>query len=117
METILEAAAAAGASAAGHVMLRLPLEIKDLFQEWLAVHAPMKARHVMSLVRDVRGGKEYDSRWFVRGRGEGPYAELIDRRFRLACEKLGLNAERERAKLDCSKFRPPPRPGDQLALF
>jgi DNA repair photolyase len=115
METILETAANAGAQSAGFVMLRLPLEIKDLFQEWLAVHAPMKAKHVMSLVRDTRGGKDYDSRWFTRQRGEGPYAELIDRRFRLACEKLGLNTER--AKLDTTKFRPPPKPGDQLALF
>jgi DNA repair photolyase len=117
METIIEAAAQAGAASAGKVMLRLPLEIKDLFQEWLAVHAPMKARHVMSLVRDTRGGKDYDSRWFTRQSGEGPYAELIDRRFRLACEKLGLNTVRERTRLDCSKFRLPPRTGDQLALF
>jgi len=115
METILETAANAGAHSAGFVMLRLPLEIKDLFQEWLAVHAPMKAKHVMSLVRDTRGGKDYDSRWFTRQRGEGPYAELIDRRFRLACEKLGLNTAR--MTLDCSQFRLPPRAGDQLALF
>jgi len=115
METILETAANAGAQSAGFVMLRLPLEIKDLFQEWLAVHAPMKAKHVMSLVRDTRGGKDYDSRWFTRQRGEGPYAELIDRRFRLACEKLGLNTAR--MTLDCSQFRLPPRAGDQLALF
>ena len=115
METILETAANAGAQSAGFVMLRLPLEIKDLFQEWLAVHAPMKAKHVMSLVRDTRGGKDYDSRWFTRQRGEGPYAELIDRRCRLACEKLGLNTAR--MTLDCSQFRLPPRAGDQLALF
>jgi DNA repair photolyase len=115
METILETAAKAGASSAGWVMLRLPLEIKDLFREWLAVHAPMKAKHVMALIHDTRGGKDYDSRWGVRQRGEGAYAALIARRFRLAAEKLGLDLERP--ALDCSKFGPPPRAGDQLSLF
>ena len=115
LETILETAAAAGASAAGYVMLRLPLEIKDLFREWLAVHAPMKAKHVMALVHDTRGGKDYDSRWGIRQRGEGAYAELINRRFRLAVERLGLGNDRK--PLDTTKFRLPPRAGDQLALF
>ncbi len=115
MEAILEAATGAGASSAGYVLLRLPHEIKDLFREWLAVHAPMKARHVMSLVHDARGGRDNDPRFGSRMRGEGAYAELIGRRFRLAAQRLGL--DRQRYKLDTTQFRRPPRSGDQLALF
>jgi DNA repair photolyase len=115
LESILETASEAGACLAGYVLLRLQHEIKELFREWLVVHAPMKARHVMSLIHDARGGRDNDPRFGSRMRGEGAYAELIGRRFRLAAHKLGL--DRERYRLDTAKFRPPPRPGDQLALF
>jgi DNA repair photolyase len=115
LETILETAARAGATSAGYVLLRLPLEIKDLFREWLAAHAPAKARHVMALIHDARGGRDNDPRFGSRMRGEGAYAELIARRFRLAAERLGLG--QRRYALDTSKFRVPPRAGDQLSLF
>ncbi len=115
IEPILEAAAEAGASTAGYVLLRLPLEIKDLFQEWLAAHAPLKAKHVMSLVRQMRGGRDYDSTWGRRMTGQGAYAEMIGKRFRAACRRLGLSGRDW--SLDTSRFRPPPRPGDQLSLL
>ena len=115
MEAILEAAAEAGAVQAAYIVLRLPLEIKDLFKEWLAANAPDKAEHVMSLVRQMRGGKEYDSTWGLRMRGAGPYAGMIARRFQLAARRLGLNETRN--PLDIAKFRPPPRLGEQLSLL
>ena len=114
LENILAAAAEAGATQAGFVMLRLPLEIKDLFREWLEAHAPDKAKHVMSLVRQMRGGKDYDSNWGTRMRGTGPYARLIAERFAIATRRLGLN--KSHRPLDVSKFRRPPHLGDQLAL-
>jgi DNA repair photolyase len=94
LEAILAASADAGAQGAGYVLLRLPHEIKDLFREWLAVHEPLKAEHVMSRLRAMRGGRDYDSRWGVRQRGVGEYAQLLQRRFDLACQRLGLNRER-----------------------
>ena len=117
MEQILERAAEAGASSAGYVMLRLPLEIKDLFREWLETHVPDKAAHVMALVRAMRGGKDYDASWGARMTGGGPYAELIGQRFRLATRRLKLNAQR--FPLDASQFLRPARPGvpQQLALL
>ncbi|HEX5280766.1 MAG TPA: PA0069 family radical SAM protein [Micropepsaceae bacterium] len=115
MEDLLAAAATAGATEAGYTLLRLPFEIKDLFREWLESELPDRARHVMSLIRSMRGGKDYDSEWGKRMTGTGPYAELMAQRFRLAVSRLGLN--RQRARLDCTKFRPPPQAGDQLGLF
>jgi len=114
LESILTAAAEAGATEAGYVLLRLPLEIKDLFREWLEAHAPTRAQHVMSLMRSMRGGKEYDAEWGTRMRGEGPYAKLISQRFHLATRRLGLN--RDRLVLDAEKFRRPLAAGSQLAL-
>ncbi|MGQ0741470.1 MAG: PA0069 family radical SAM protein [Alphaproteobacteria bacterium] len=114
LENILAAAAEAGATQAGYVVLRLPLEIKDLFREWLEERVPDKAKHVMSLVRQMRGGKDYDSQWGARMKGTGPYAKLIGQRFAIATRRLGLN--KSHRPLDLSKFRPPPRAGDQLAL-
>src|SRR5258706_508933 len=114
METILAAAAEAGATSAGYTLLRLPLEIKDLFREWLEAQVPDRAKHVMSLVRSMRGGKDYDSNWNTRMTGTGPYASLIAQRFAIATRRLGLNARR--APLDASKFHRPPQSGDQLAL-
>ena len=115
IERILAAAAEAGALSAGYVLLRLPREVKDLFVEWLAVHAPDKAKRVMGLVRDTRGGRDYDSRWGKRMTGTGAYAEMIARRFRLASRRLGL--DRRDWTLDTSRFQPPARAGDQLSLL
>jgi DNA repair photolyase len=118
MERILEEAAGAGATFAGYVLLRLPLEIKDLFSEWLQAHAPAKAKHVLSLVRQTHGGALYDSAFGRRMTGAGPYAQLIAQRFKLAAERLGYN--RQRWQGDVSKFRPPaqePAERRQLSLF
>ena len=115
IEAVLEKAAAAGAYGAGYVLLRLPLEIKDLFREWLQAERPDRARRVMSLVRQTRGGKDYDAEWTKRMRGEGPIAELIRARFKRASAQYGLNAERVPMATDL--FRPPPRAGDQMELF
>ncbi|MGE3302989.1 MAG: PA0069 family radical SAM protein [Hyphomonadaceae bacterium] len=112
LETLLEAGRDAGAREASYVVLRLPLEISELFQEWLAAHFPDRAAHVMSLVRQMRGGKDYESAWGLRQKGTGPYAKLIADRFRRACERLGLNTVRE--GLDVTRFH---RPGDQMRLF
>jgi DNA repair photolyase len=115
IERILEAAQAAGVKEAGYVMLRLPLEVRDLFREWLKEHYPDRENHVFKLVRDMRGGKDYDSRWFERQRGKGPYAWMIGRRFELACEKLGFNAAR--SQLSTAHFRHPKPNSAQLSLF
>jgi DNA repair photolyase len=115
LEAILEAAAAAGAVSAGYVLLRLPLEIKDLFREWLLAHYALKADRVLSLLREMRGGRLYDARFGKRMKGEGPHAELLNRRFEVALRRLGL---RHRAlPLDETAFRVPPGPGDQGRLF
>jgi DNA repair photolyase len=115
IEDILEAVAGAGATSAAYILLRLPLEIADLFRDWLRVHAPLKADHVMSLVRAMRGGRDYDSTWGRRMTGEGPYAEMIARRFDVAKRRFGLAARDW--SLDETRFRPPPRAGDQLSLL
>jgi DNA repair photolyase len=115
LEAVLAQATGAGAQSAGYVLLRLPLEIKDLFREWLEASTPGRAKHVMSLIRQMRGGKDYDSQWHTRMKGTGPYAEMIARRFHMAVKRLGLN--RERTQLAIGKFRRPPRTGDQLGLF
>ncbi len=115
IERVLDAAAAAGAIEAGYVMLRMPLEIKDLFREWLQEHFPDKYRHVISLVRDLHGGKDYDATFGKRQTGTGPYAWSIGRRFELACKRLGLN--RRRLRLTTAHFHPPVSAGDQLDLF
>ena len=115
IEAILERAAAAGVAGAHYTVLRLPLEIKDLFREWLAAERPDRAARVMSLVRQMRGGKDYDSEWGKRMKGDGPIAALIAARFRAACKRLGLNAERR--PMDLGLFAVPPKAGDQLTLF
>ncbi len=116
MEAVLEAASGAGASGAGYVALRLPREIKDLFQEWLATDHPDRARRVMSLVRQMRGGKDYDMQWGSRMRGEGPIGELMAARFAAARKRFGFAAAGWGA-LDVTKFRVPPKPGGQIDLF
>ncbi len=115
MESVLTAARDAGACTAGYVLLRLPLEIKDLFREWLQDNMPDRASHVMTLLRGMRGGKDYDAQWSTRMKGTGPYAQMMARRFHMATRRLGLNQPRR--PLTLHRFRPPPRGGDQLALF
>jgi DNA repair photolyase len=115
LETILEAAAGTGARWAGYVLLRLPYEIKDLFREWLAEHYPQRAAHIMSLIRDMRGGRDNDPRFGTRMRGTGPYAQLLSNRFRLACGRLQLNS-RPREPLRTDLFRRPGPSGAQLYL-
>ena len=115
IEAVLEAARAAGASDAGYVLLRLPLEVRDIFREWLLDHAPGKLRHVMSLIQSTRGGKDYDSRWDQRQTGTGPYAWMVGRRFQMAADRLGFN--RKRLKLRTDMFVKPTRSGDQLVLL
>ena len=115
IESIVERAAAAGVRGAHFTVLRLPLEIKDLFREWLEAERPDRAGRVMSLVRQMRGGKDYDAEWGKRMRGEGPIAELIAARFKVVCSRLGLN--REHLPMDTAQFRIPPKPGDQMDLF
>jgi DNA repair photolyase len=115
IERILDATAAAGVQGAGYVILRLPLEVRDLFREWLMANFPDRYRHVFKLIREMRGGKDYDSTWGLRQTGSGPYAWMIGRRFEIACEKLGLN-ERE-AQLTTEHFRPPRPSAVQLDLF
>ena len=115
LEAVLEAAAKAGAVGAFYVTLRLPLEIKDLFREWLADVRPERAARVMSLVRQTRGGRDYDPDWNTRMKGSGPVAELIGARFRAAVKRYGLDGVR--APLDESRFRVPTSAKIQGDLF
>jgi len=115
LESVLEASAKAGAQTAMYVTLRLPLEIKDLFREWLADVRPDRAARVMSLIRQTRGGKDYDADWAQRMKGTGPVADLIATRFKAAIKRYGL--DRERHVLDITKFRVPADARAQLELF
>jgi DNA repair photolyase len=115
IERILDAAAYAGAKEASYVLLRLPLEVRDLFREWLLANYPDRYRHIFTLIRDMRGGRDYDSQWGTRMKGTGPIAWMIGRRFEIACEKLGLN--KRRSKLTTEHFVRPKRNGRQLSLF
>ena len=115
IETILERAAAAGAKEAGYVLLRLPLEVSDVFKDWLLRHYPDRYRRVMSIVRSMRGGKDYDATFGKRMKGDGPYAWTLGRRFELAAKRLKLNTEKRRLRTDL--FVPPLGDGRQLSLF
>ncbi|MEN5363587.1 PA0069 family radical SAM protein [Brevundimonas intermedia] len=115
LESILEAAAKAGATRAMYVTLRLPLEIKDLFREWLADARPDRAARVMSLIRQTRGGKDYDADWSQRMKGTGPVAELIGARFKAAVKRYGLDTPLR--LLDETQFRVPADARPQLELF
>jgi len=115
LERLLDAAHASGAGEAGYVLLRLPLEVAPLFTEWLMAHYPDRADHVLSLMRSMRGGKDYDATWGRRMRGTGPYAWQIGRRFEMATRRLGLN--RSRVSLRTDLFTPPVPVGGQLALI
>ncbi|HEX5057583.1 MAG TPA: PA0069 family radical SAM protein [Gammaproteobacteria bacterium] len=115
MESILEAAYQAGARDAGYVLLRLPHEVKELFHDWMRVHYPQKAEHVMSLLRQSHGGKEYDAQWGTRMRGTGQYAELLAQRFRKAYHALGYG-ERSMPGLDISQFKVEEEASGQLRM-
>jgi DNA repair photolyase len=117
LEDILDRCRDAGATAAGYVLLRLPWEVAPLFKDWLTTHYPLKAGHVISLVQQMRGGKDYDARFGTRGTGIGTFAKLLEQRFNLACQRLGLN--QDRVALDTTRFRRPASAGDeaQLGLF
>ena len=114
LERILQAAREAGADVAGYVLLRLPHELKAVWREWLDVHLPGRAAHVMSLIRQMRGGKDYDSAFGTRMRGQGPFADLIAMRFAKASARLGY---RRLPPLDCTRFVPPREPSAQAELF
>ena len=115
IERLLDAAHAAGAREAGWVLLRLPLEVSPIFKEWLLRHYPGRYRHVLSLLRSMRDGKDYDAEWGKRMRGTGPYAFQIRKRFELAAKRLGMNAERTVLRTDL--FKPPRQDGVQLSLL
>jgi DNA repair photolyase len=115
IEAILEAAKAAGAGEAGYVLLRLPLELKELFREWLATDHPGRASRVINILRSMHGGRDYVAAFGHRQKGSGPYAEQIGARFRLAIKRLGLNQRSLRLRTDL--FVPPGRSGAQLKLL
>ncbi|MGQ0530982.1 MAG: PA0069 family radical SAM protein [Panacagrimonas sp.] len=122
LEAILEAGREAGANAASYIMVRLPHEVKALFRQWLDDHAPLKAEHVMSLIQQMRGGRDNDPQFFARHRGEGPYAQLLAKRYQVACKRLGFTYTHSmRLQLDTAQFRVPLRPlfeeGPQRELF
>ncbi|MEJ2532881.1 MAG: PA0069 family radical SAM protein [Halioglobus sp.] len=114
LEAVLGRARQAGATRAAYILLRLPLEIRNLFFEWLEAHYPLRARRVVSLLRQSRGGQDYDGRFGHRMRGTGIFAEAIAGRFRVRCRQLGLN-EGEAEALRTDLFQPPPRRGSAAA--
>ncbi|WP_421929100.1 PA0069 family radical SAM protein [Neoaquamicrobium sediminum] len=115
IERILDSAQAAGAREAGYIILRLPLEVAPIFKDWLLRHYPDRYRHVISLIRSMRGGKDYDAEWGKRMKGAGPYAWQIGRRFEIAAKRLELNVEKRRLRTDL--FKPPAQAGEQLMLL
>ena len=115
LEAILSRAHEAGAIQAAYILLRLPFEVAPLFRQWLAEHYPERADHVMSIVQQSRGGRDYQSDFGKRQTGNGVFAQLLQQRFRVHCRKLGLNQTKPR--LDCHRFAPPPQSGDQQTLF
>lgn len=114
LEHVLQAAHQHGARSAGYTLLRLPYELKDLFKDWLATHYPLKAEHVMSRMREMRGGRENDPEFGSRFRGKGMFADLLEQRFSKACGRMGFNLEDK--SLDTGLFKPPSRNG-QMDLF
>jgi DNA repair photolyase len=116
LEAVLEAAAAQGASTAGYVLLRLPAEVKDLFYEWLELHYPERVSKVRNRIRELRGGRDNDSRFGHRMRGQGTWAALLKSRFEASCRKHGLGSGRA-APLTTALFRPPNRSPDQMELW
>jgi DNA repair photolyase len=115
LESLLKSSAQAGARFAGYIMIRLPLEVKTLFSEWLETEYPTKASRVIHLIRESHGGKLYEPEFGVRMRGSGEYAELLERRFQVAVRRFGLSTKTP--ALDLTRFRVPARKGDQIRLF
>ncbi|MGH8135781.1 MAG: radical SAM protein, partial [Steroidobacteraceae bacterium] len=116
LEAVVAAAADAGAATAGYLLLRLPGEVRELFHEWLETHYPDRANRVRNRIRQLRGGRDNDPRFGSRMRGQGPWADLLRRRFETACRRHGL--EHGRAKrLETALFRPPSRAPDQMELW
>ena len=115
IEKLLDAVAGMGAREAGYVLLRLPLEVAPVFKEWLLRHYPERYRHVLSLIRSMRGGKDYDAEWGKRMRGTGPYAWQIARRFEMTAKRLGLN--RGKLQLRTDLFEAPKPESEQLSLL
>ena len=115
MESILDVCVEAGAETAGYVMLRLPYELKTLFREWLEINMPLKKDHLMSLINDIRGGKDYDANFQTRMRGSGVFAKMIDKRFIRHCKSFGLNKKRH--QLSSDKFDQSLLAGSQQNLF
>ncbi|MFD1882356.1 PA0069 family radical SAM protein [Paracoccus pacificus] len=115
LEALLQATRDAGATRASMMPIRLPLEVAPLFRDWLERHVPGQAKHIMNQIQAMRGGRDNDPRFGSRMRGEGVHAQLLRQRFRLALKRLGFKTDSQ--NLDCSKFAPPPRAGDQLSLF
>ncbi|GAA0778492.1 PA0069 family radical SAM protein [Roseibium denhamense] len=115
IEAVLEAAFEHGAQEASFILLRLPLEVSELFRDWLLRNRPDRYRHVMNLIRSMRGGKDYDAKWGERMRGRGPYADQISKRFSLTAKRLGLNLRKK--KLSTDHFVQPQKGGVQLSLF
>lgn len=115
MEAILAAGKDAGARTASWIMLRLPQEVSPLVQEWLAQHYPDRAERIMSRLREMHGGKEYDATWHRRMRGEGPYAEMVAQRFKVAIKRSGLRSNAP--PMRCDLFRAPILPGTQMSLL
>ncbi|OXS99572.1 radical SAM protein [Notoacmeibacter marinus] len=115
IERILDAGAAAGARQASYIILRLPLEVAPIFKDWLLREHPDRYRHVLSLIRSMRGGRDYDAEWGKRMKGSGPYAWQIGRRFEMAARRLGLNAEKQTLRTDL--FQPPRLENEQLMLL
>lgn len=114
IEDVLAASAEHGAQSAGFVTLRLPYEIKDLFHEWLAAHYPQRAAKIINHIREMHGGKDYDAKWFERGRGRGPYAKLLAQRFKIAVRRYGLDTPGKPLRTDL--FRCPEGPNGQRLL-
>jgi DNA repair photolyase len=110
IESVVKRAAEAGVDHAGWILLRLPHELKQIFEEWLETHMPERAGHVMSLIRQASGGRHYDNRFGVRQRGKGPYVEMLNLRFDAACRRYEVFAGQNKETLDCSQFR---RPGQR----
>ena len=118
LETIMKAAVEAGASNTWYTLLRLPHELSPLFRDWLDTHVPGRAKHVMSLIQQMRGGKDYDSNFKNRMRGEGEFAKLLQQRYRIAVKRLNIERHREAwPQLDCSLFNKPRKPTAQRELF
>lgn len=117
LEAILTAAHQAGASSATYILLRMPLDVRDLFKSWLMEHYPGRYRHVLSVLRAMRGGADYDARWTKRMEGTGPFAHVLAKRFKLVTERLGLRTGRSTSRLRNDLFRGREATGGQLDLF